>query len=293
MKSRIFSVSPHFSDFRMASQYSFKIESTGFRPQNRRFVRVGPVCEIQDPFMAIGRGPVKVAPRLAVDDDYTPSMRGRLCPSLASSGVCNDGSICPYSHTVNEARSFNPNFKTKICDFAANGFCMKANQCRYAHSFSELGIPMGQTMHNTHFGAFIPVGRNVSSVSTVDVSADSLNDQTHNTDCGSDDELSPIVSSNVNSPSTRVCYVAPSEQRTVIPKRQRRKTRVVTVPSAFHYVQQLERMRAPTAYPFMQIPLGHPLYGEHPRVVPYGLQGAYYGNPMMYSVTSPEVIYED
>lgn len=281
------------SDYRMASQYSFKTETKGYRHKNHSFVRFDPSQPLPYAFMINGQGQVSGPSTVSTSDEYTPSMRGRLCPSVASTGVCSEGTECPYSHTVNEARSFNPNFKTKICEFAANGFCTKANQCRYAHSFAELGVPAGKMMSRTQSADFPFVGRNVSSVSTVDTSVDSISDPTHKVDCGSDAEMSPIASSNVNSPTTRVCYVAPTEQRTVIPKRQRRKPRVVTVPSAYHYVEQLERMRAPLNYPFIQIPIGHHMYGEGPQVISYGIPGAYYANPMMYSVASPDVIYED
>lgn len=194
-----------------------------------------------------------VSPRYS----YEPSMRGRLCPSLTSSGACGDMRRCPYSHTVDETRIYNPNFKTKLCEFAANGFCAKANECRYAHSFSELG-PLAREE--------VSIGRNVSSVSTVDVS-------TQNHSCGSEtDELSPITS---GSPTTRVCYEAPEEQRSVVPRRQKRlarKPRVYAVPPSYHYLEHLDQMRVP--------PMSY---------LPY-----YYGPQMMYSMmSSPNVVYED
>ena len=212
---------------------------------------------------------------------YQPSMRGRLCPSLTQNGTCDDIRQCPYSHTVEETRMFNPNFKTKICEFAANGFCEKANLCRYAHSFSELA-PIGKG----YLDAFPSIDRNMSSVSTVDVS-------THNLDCGSNDEMSPIVSSSSrgDSPTTRVCYEAPADQRSVIPKRLKRfrKPRVIQVPSSYHYVEQLERMRARSmSYPYL------PPSFAAPHVIRYGVPGAYYPNQhMMYSMMSPNVVYED
>jgi hypothetical protein len=213
---------------------------------------------------------------------YQPSMKGRLCPSLTQNGTCDDIRRCPYSHTVEETRMFNPNFKTKICEFAANGFCEKANLCRYAHSFSELA-----PMEKGYFESFPSINRNLSSASTVDVS-------THNLDCGSNDEMSPIMSSyQDDSPSTRICYQAPIDQRSFIPKRMQRSrklnTRFIQVPSSYHYVEQLERMRGRSlSYPFL------PASFAAPQVIPFGVPGAYYTNQhMMYSMMSPNVVYED
>jgi hypothetical protein len=279
----------------MPSQYSFKTEAPRKHAKGFSCVNSLHSCSRPFAFMMNGQPNISETCRLAQDslpqhDGYTPSMKGRLCPSLSSTGLCAGGSSCSYSHTVQEARSFNPNFKTKICEFAANGFCSKANQCRYAHSFSELDNPRISRRNITSFDCFPSVGRNLSSVSTADLSADSVEESTHNLSCGSDGEMSPIVSCNLKSPTTRVCYVAPTEQRSVIPKRQRRRSKV-SVPPSYHYVEQLQRLRAPTAYPFVQI--SDAVYGNPAPVFPYGISGHYFGNQMMYSVMSPDVIYED
>ena len=259
-----------------------------FRKQPFEIVQLSPTNYGQ--IGLIIRSPTRTTPRRiseSLDGSYTPSMRGRLCPSLTSNGICDDIRHCPFSHTVEEARSFNPNFKTKICEFAANGFCEKANLCRYAHSFSELA-PVG----NDSQDVFPCVGRNVSSVSTIDPG-------THSFDCGSDDDSIPYISSPREcSPITRVCYEAPAKQRSVIPmhrqKQQRfsKPPRVITVPSAYHYIEQLERLRAASSLTYPYIPAS---YAAHPQVVPFGLPGSYFpsNQPMMYSMMSPNVVYED
>lgn len=193
----------------------------------------------------------------------TYSMKGRLCPYISSEGVCPYIEDCVYSHTIEEARGHNLNFKTKICEFAANGYCAKANECRYAHSFSELvsseeSTPEGRLTDQLQVG-----GRNVSSVSTIDA--------THSLS-GSDWEESPITH------RPRVCYVAPMSQRSVIQNRQKR----IIVPSSFHYVEQLEqRKQALLPAPMIAAYDG---YYHYPCV---------YGHPIIYNLGIPDVLYED
>ena len=169
---------------------------------------------------------------------------------------------CVYSHTIEEARSHNLNFKTKICEFAANGYCAKANECRYAHSYSELGPEDESTPE-----CKLPIERrNVSSVSTMDA--------THSLS-GSDWEVSP------SGERPRVCYVAPAAQRSVVQKKQRR----ILVPSSFHYVEQLEQRKPqllPT--PFMGTYEAYEGYYHYPCV---------YGSAMVYNMGHHDVVYED
>jgi hypothetical protein len=70
--------------------------------------------------------------------EKAPSMRGKLCPRLAQTGTCEIIHSCDYSHTIDEARVFNQCFKTKMCEFAAAGYCKLGNTCRFAHSYAEL-----------------------------------------------------------------------------------------------------------------------------------------------------------
>ena len=105
-----------------------------------------------------------------------PSMRGKLCPELAENGMCqNMLSTCDYAHTIEEARSYNQYFKTKVCGFAAKGFCKKGNKCRYAHSFGELdtaAIPddysTGATSPTSELSGQLPFTPNISSASTIE-----------------------------------------------------------------------------------------------------------------------------
>lgn len=282
----------------MSSQYSFSTESTGSSNEmiDKSLIRSRTVpCAGMKSIQA--RRNYEYAPeRLSVSQqtNYQPSLRGRLCPSLTSTGVCGDIEECPYSHTVEETRVFNRHFKTKICEFAANGFCTKANLCRYAHSYAELEhTRLEDSMKGGQHCQFPPVGRNVSSVSTNEsFGMDCHSPQPHNLSCGSDGELSPIISEDVDSPITRLCYEAPTNEQAVFHYRQHKRSKTVTVPPAYHYVEQLERMRAvPIPFAYVAAPYGA-MYAD-PNMVTFGHPGAFYSNSMMYSMMSNDVIYED
>jgi hypothetical protein len=280
----------------MSSQCSFtsgsRVSSSGSpreRPKRRETAGcTHPKCQ-KTRFMVeeLDRARAAVSSRVG----YQPSLRGRLCPSLSSSGLCDNLNECPYSHTVEETRVYNPQFKTKICEFAANGFCSRANLCRYAHSYSELKRAHSDgELQRANVSDCPSMGRNVSSVSTSEsFGIDCQTPEPHNYGCGSEaTELSPIVSESVGSPTTRVCYVAPETQRSVLHQRQqqRRRGKMIAIPSAFHYVEQLERMRVPPM-PFAYVPYHHPSYPAEPVMVPYG-HPQYYANQMVYSMTPYE-----
>ena len=282
----------------MSSQYSFSTES-----KRSSYGSLG--YSVSRSYTVPCAGMKKVEPRrhsesvperysVSQRTTYQPSLRGRLCPSLTSTGVCEEIDDCPYSHTVEETRVFNRHFKTKICEFAANGFCTKANLCRYAHSFAELEHGrLDESAKGDIHHQFPLVGRNVSSVSTNEsFGMDCHSPQPHNVSCGSDGELSPIVSDDFNSPRTRICYEAPTNQQAVFHHRQNTRSKSITIPSAYHYVEQLERMRAvPIPFAYVSAPYGA-MYAD-PSMVTYGHPSAYYSNPMMYSMMSNDVIYED
>ena len=83
---------------------------------------------------------------VAVAPAPTPAPRLLLtpCPRLKSQGYCRLGNDCPYPHPPNiptaPAPEFNENFKTKMCPHRVCGF---GDQCRYAHSKSELRCQFG------------------------------------------------------------------------------------------------------------------------------------------------------
>lgn len=203
-----------------------------------------------------------------------PSMRGRLCPSLTKDGVCSGMSECAYSHTVEEARRHNQNFKTKICEFAANGFCKRAHQCRFAHSFSELS-PESDCAPECKWG------------SCDSTRADS--------GVANQEAMSPSALSSIESSASEshVCYVAPPKQRKAFRHRPRVAQAIpVMIPSAFHYVEQNEKRRRGSS-PLLPTPSAGPVPAQaHPLMIYQG--GAVVYAPMMYNMMMPRnVVYED
>ena len=151
-----------------------------------------------------------------------PSMRGKLCPHLAEGYACDNRVDCDYAHTVEEARIYNQNFKTKLCSFALSGDCKKASNCRYAHSYSELG------QEGTDDEMISPqkcnrVGRNVSSVSTAAADLTPVRARAKSSDC----LLERPPTSAVRSKCCRAAFFAPADLPSVV------------VPSSLHYVEQL------------------------------------------------------
>ena len=256
-----------------------------------------------------------------------PSMRGRLCPFLTQTGSCKNMRDCVYSHTVEQARGHNQHFKTKICDFAANGFCKRSTHCRFAHSYSELGPATssdscGDSTPEPSYFVRAAASRNISSVSTEpDVTGSQSPVQ------GSSPVHSSIGSSSVpedssesvqreyrQSPMPRVCYEAPAKQRTAFRHRPRAATPsapAFVVPSSFHYVAQMEKRKY---YEHSQAPLlptpmtPHPMMAyQHaggaqmmfqPVAYPYGPHGAtaLVYTPIMYhnmGGAPNNVVYED
>lgn len=220
-----------------------------------------------------------------LDSTQKPSMRGRLCPFISSQGFCKFMSECPYSHTIEEARRHNQHFKTKICEFAAKGFCKKANTCRFAHSFSELS----------------PFSRDVNALGSERVSSSVSTDATTPTQTPRgvnvtrellEDDLTPISERSFDSmSSTRVCYVAPAKQRAVLRHRPHRQ---VLVPSAFHYVEQMERRKSSQSL----LPTPTLFHDGSQMLYPYYSQqtcpAVVYGTPMVgYSMVMGNVVYED
>lgn len=94
-----------------------------------------------------------------------PCMRGKLCPNTTQGGTCDNRDVCDYSHNLEEVRMYNQNFKTKLCSFAINGGCKKANGCRYAHSLAELSAEANDESPSPSKG-WMYVDRNISTVST-------------------------------------------------------------------------------------------------------------------------------
>ena len=221
-----------------------------------------------------------------VDRVRRPSMKGRLCPYLSKTGVCKTMRKCAFSHTVEEARGHNLNFKTKICDFAANGFCKMANQCRYAHSYSEL-IPIDD------YPPEEICGRDISSLTSTPETYQDSTTPSHSS-----------IDSGETTSQHRVCYVAPSKQRKPFKQRQRSAHHMpIAIPSSFHYVEQIEKKRSggcgptmpllhsPMPQPMIQVPPGHQLM-FHP-VTYQGTPTMMYA-PIMYNMVMPtNVIYED
>lgn len=227
----------------------------------------------------------ETASPFALETPQKPSMRGRLCPYVSNNGTCKFMSECVYSHTIEEARRHNLHFKTKICEFAAKGFCKKANTCRFAHSFSELGS----------------TGCEIKSLGMDRVSGSVSTDVTTPTEGGMnvtrellEEDLSPISEqsrlSSLSSP--RVCYVAPAKQRAVLRHRPQRQ---VFVPSAFHYVEQMEKRKS-SSQPLLPTP--SLVQGASHMLYPYYNQAScptlVYGAPMVgYSMVMENVVYED
>ena len=218
-----------------------------------------------------------------IETPQRPSMRGRLCPFVSDEGVCKFMNECAYSHTIEEARRHNHHFKTKICEFAANGFCKKANTCRFAHSSSELSADVW----DTRSCVLDQVPSTASTDATTPIKTPRGIYGTR------DDDLSPISErSNTSIMSPTVCYVAPPRQRAVLHHRPHRQ---VLVPSSFHYVDQIEKRKAcQPVSPSSSLVHARP----HEMIFPYYTQQAgpaiVYGAPIVgYSMVMNNVLYED
>jgi hypothetical protein len=230
-----------------------------------------------------------------------PSCRGKLCPDFLETGACHHlHSGCDYSHSLEEVRSYNQHYRTKICEFAASGFCKKGKACRFAHSSEELGTQIvcetkpNKTLSRTE--------RESSTVSTEPATPSHSASGSR----GFSFEIHTNVATSPTSSRGRsqVCYQAPPEQRKLMKKNTTRRSSSVhhaLVPSSFHYLDNLkytgDDLTLPTwqnaAIPF--IPMG----GYHPSGMFYAAMPVMYGGRIHRSETAdsgsstPHHQYED
>ena len=246
-----------------------------------------------------------------------PSFRGKLCPTLLEEGEClNKDSCCDYSHSLDEVRSYNQHYRTKLCEFASNGFCKKGKACRFAHSVEELG-----TRHHSDTPIKCQSKPSCLSHPIRDSSMLSTEPPTPlNSTGGSADfsferipqiplNVAPIIkdsseSGRYHQPS-KVCYKAPPEQRTLSQsfgashQRVRKpkyhdnfvaySQRPALIPSSYQYVENLKYI-VPTSNDVINT---HWQGNSGPFVLtsPHGGSGGYppgmfYAMPIMYSTRS-------
>ena len=251
-----------------------------------------------------------------------PSFRGKLCPILLEEGHCsNKDSCCEYSHSLEEVRSYNQNYRTKMCDFATNGFCKKGKACRFAHSIEELG-----TYRRCESDTKITYSDLAPSTGTPPVRESSLLSTEpatplNSTGGSSDSFFERIPHIPLNQPPTivnqsndsrryyqpsKVCYKAPPEQRTLSSAAMNHKTRKslkyqedliayaqrpALIPSSYQYVENLKYIVPNTND---GIPMNAHWQGNAGPFVlttPHGGSGGYppgmfYAMPIMYSTRS-------
>jgi len=183
-----------------------------------------------------------------------PSCRGKLCPVFVETGACADmNDTCDYSHSLEEVRSYNQNYRTKICEFAANGCCKKGNACRFAHSSEELGTTINECSKKPALSP-IRTERNSSSVSTEPSTPlhstggsmhNSFEIHTHTTAAVSSPSISARKSARRATMTVSgvpegsyVCYQAPPEQRKLKKETSSRHSSVSAVGRNRVYVPQ-------------------------------------------------------
>jgi hypothetical protein len=190
-----------------------------------------------------------------------PSFRGKLCPTLVECGECpNHTSCCDYSHSLEEVRSFNQHYRTKLCEFASNGFCKKGKACRFAHSSEELGTYARSNSDTTTTcqgtsSSSVLLLRDSSMVSTEPPTP--LNSTGGSIDFAFERiqqiplSESPYTSESNLPQASRVCYKAPPEQRILAQPYSSSNTRFrksrypdlqrpPMIPSSYHYVDNLK-----------------------------------------------------
>lgn len=247
-----------------------------------------------------------------------PSFRGKLCPALLEEGKClNENSCCEYSHSLDEVRSYNQHYRTKLCEFASNGFCKKGKACRFAHSVEELGTCRYPSDKKITYQSCppspVPPVRDTSMLSTEPPTP--LNSTGGSTDYFFERipqvplSQPPVIEDGSESsryPTTsRICYKAPLEQRTLsqpsVCQRVRKgkyqdrpgayTQRPALIPSSYQYVENLKYL---VPAPNDVIPINTHWQGNAGPFVltaPHGGSGGYppgmfYAMPIMYNTRS-------
>ncbi len=264
------SKSPHSGECRFCKKMSQRLDETSrsiphMTERHNVCAKIQPTNESstgsQLPMMTIPMGYALVQVRVK-----DPSLRGKLCPTQLEYGEClKKDSCCDYSHSLDEVRSYNQHYRTKMCEFASNGFCKKGKACRFAHSVEELG-----TFRRCHSDTTI-TSQSVPSSLSMDRDSSMLSTEPptplNSTGESADFSMCRIpqiplhqAPNNENDAqcvsNARVCYKAPPEQRTLSPPpssahpriRRQRYTdermvymhRPVMIPSSYQYVENLK-----------------------------------------------------